>query len=63
MSNHGAYVVTGIWTGWVPPNDSTTGDLEGSSLHVYNVKVAGSVKFDATEWENDKFINENTIKD
>lgn len=41
MRNHGAVVVTGIWTGWVPPNDSGTGDLGGSKLRVTNVRVKG----------------------
>ena len=45
MKNHGAVIVTGIWTGWVPPNDSTTGDLEGSALGISNLKVTGSEKW------------------
>jgi len=40
--NKGAIVVTGLWTGWVPPNDSSTGDLGGSSMSVTNVRVKGN---------------------
>jgi hypothetical protein len=37
MSNHGAVVVSGMWTGWVPPNITGKGDLNGSTLKVNNV--------------------------
>jgi len=41
MRNHGAVVVSGMWTGWVPPNSSATGDLSGSTFKVYSLKVTG----------------------
>jgi len=33
----GAVVVTGMWTGWVPPNNNGKGDLNGSSMKIYNL--------------------------
>jgi len=41
MANHGAVIVSSMWTGWVPPNDSGTGDLNGSHYTVSNVEMMG----------------------
>jgi len=43
MRNHGAVVVSSMWTGWVPPNSSGTGNLGGSHYTVSNVKYKGRV--------------------
>jgi len=44
MRNHGAIVVSSMWTGWVPPNQSGTGDLNGSHYTVSNLMYRGSSK-------------------
>jgi len=44
MSNHGAVVVSSMWTGWVPPNTSGTGDLAGSHYTLSNLMYQGSSK-------------------
>jgi len=44
MSNHGAVVVSSLWTGWVPPNNSGKGDLNGSKFTVSDVMYKGSSK-------------------
>jgi len=44
MNNYGAVVVSSMWTGWVPPNTSGTGDLSGSHYTVSNVMYEGSSK-------------------
>merc|ERR1719166_863157 len=42
MKNHGAVVVSSMWTGWVPPNTSGTGDLSGSHYTLSNLMYTGS---------------------
>jgi len=42
MNNHGAVVVSSMWTGWVPPNTSGTGDLSGSHYTLSNLMYTGS---------------------
>merc|ERR1719445_2021899 len=44
MSNHGAVIVSSMWTGWVPPNNVGTGDLAGSHYTVSNLMFKGSTK-------------------
>jgi len=44
MRNHGAVVVSSMWTGWVPPNTSGTGDLNGSHYTVSNLMYSGRDK-------------------
>merc|ERR1719461_2380801 len=44
MNNHGAVVVSSMWTGWVPPNTSGTGDLAGSHYTLSNLMYTGSSK-------------------
>jgi len=41
MKNHGAIVMSSMWTGWVPPNTSGNGDLAGSHYTVSNVMYQG----------------------
>jgi len=41
MQQHGAVIVTGMWTGWVPPNTSGTGDLNGSTMKITDLKYNG----------------------
>merc|ERR1719189_3099995 len=41
MRNHGAVVVSSMWTGWVPPNNAGTGDLAGSHYTVSNLMFKG----------------------
>jgi len=44
MRNHGAVVVSSMWTGWVPPNTSGNGDLNGSHYTLSNLIMRGSFK-------------------
>jgi len=44
MKNHGAVVVSSMWTGWVPPNTSGQGNLGGSHYSVSNLEYRGSTK-------------------
>lgn len=44
MRNHGAIVMSSMWTGWVPPNDSGTGDLGGSHYTLSNLIYKGVSK-------------------
>lgn len=44
MRNHGAIVVSSMWTGWVPPNNAGTGDLGGSTYHLSNLAYKGVSK-------------------
>jgi len=44
MENHGAVIVSSMWTGWVPPNTSGTGDLGGSTYKVSGLMYSGSSK-------------------
>jgi len=44
MRGHGAIVVSSMWTGWVPPNNSGTGDLNGSHYTLSNLKYTGRSK-------------------
>jgi len=44
MRNHGAVVMSSMWTGWVPPNTSGNGNLGGSSYSVQNLMYRGTVK-------------------
>jgi len=41
MRNHGAIVMSSMWTGWVPPNTSGNGDLNGSSYIMSNLAYKG----------------------
>jgi len=43
MRNHGAVVVSSMWTGWVPPNTSGSGNLAGSHYEVSNLMYRGHV--------------------
>lgn len=46
MRNHGAIVVSSMWTGWVPPNSpvSCQGCLDGSTYSISNLMYKGSSK-------------------
>jgi len=41
MSKHGAIVMSSMWTGWVPPNTSGNGDLNGSHYTLSNLMYTG----------------------
>jgi len=43
MKNHGAVVMSSMWTGWVPPNTSGTGNLGGSHYSISNLVYSGHV--------------------
>jgi len=44
MANHGAVLVMTQWTGWVPPNTSGKGNLDGSTYSVSNIMFRGTTK-------------------
>jgi len=44
MRNHGAIVVSSMWTGWVPPNTVGTGDLPGSHYELRDLMYSGESK-------------------
>lgn len=44
MRNHGAIVVSSMWTGWVPPNNAGKGDLDGSHYTLSNLMYEGRSK-------------------
>jgi len=44
MRNHGAIVMSSMWTGWVPPNNPGKGNLDGSSYTVSNIMYEGRSK-------------------
>merc|ERR1712224_271202 len=41
MEQHGAVLVSSMWTGWVPPNSTATGDLDGSHFTISNIQFNG----------------------